>query len=183
MVDKHWRSRSVPIERVSQHNMVEVAASVEKGSKLPISPLKPFTNRLWLLKALGLPIQIEDEDGTKISNKCAAFILVAYLPLTMAVSAQMFLALTYGTNITYENLQKYWRAEGFKKWDLYSIQLNIMVPAIFPLFYLCSYKRVGVKFNQFIQLYQRTFHNLDTGKFTMCKFIAFLQVYQNQTLT
>ena len=158
----HWRI--VLIGRVSQHNMVEMAASVEKGTTLPVSPMKPFRNRLCLLKALGLPIRIEDEDGTRIANKCKAFFLVAYLPLTVVISVQVFLARTYGTNVNKENLQNYLKEEGFKKWDFYSIQLTIMVAAIFPLFYLCSYKRVGVKLNQFIQLYQRTFHHLETGK-------------------
>ena len=143
-------------------NMVEVAASVEEGSRFPISPLKPLRHRLWLIKALGLPIHIEDEDGTKISNKCA-FFLVAYLPMAIGVSVHVVLTLTFGTHIPYEELQKILKSEGFKKWDIYSVQLNMMVCAIIPLFYLRPYKKVGVKLNQFIQLYRRAFQNLETG--------------------
>ena len=42
--------------------------NVEVGS-FAESPLKPLRNRLCLLKALGLPLRIEDEEGTVVKNK------------------------------------------------------------------------------------------------------------------
>ena len=147
--------------------MGDIFASIEVGFTLPISPLKPLRNRLCLLKALGLPIRIEDEYGTNISNKCA-FVFVAYLPLATLIFVQVVLALTSGTNINNEGLQELLKEDGFKKWDLYTIQFHTVVCAIIPLFYLPSYKRVGVQLNQFIQLYQSTLHHLETGNILKC---------------
>ena len=142
--------------------MVEVAVSIEQEFISPCSPLQPLRNRFCLLNALGLPIRIVDADGTKTVNKCA-FFLVTYLPWISLLSVNVALSFTSGINSDPAKLKKSLTDDGFEKWDV-NITWALMACALLnPLFYLCCYKGLGGRVTKFIQHYQKTFHNLETG--------------------
>ena len=63
----------------------------------------------------------------------------------------------------FEDLKKSYTDDGLEKWDV-NIQVALWACALLnPLFYLCCYKGLGGRVTKFIQHYQKTFHNLETG--------------------
>ena len=141
-------------------------ATMEEGA-LPESPLKPLKNSLCLIKALGLPLRIEGEDGTIVRNKSSwAFIAILFLPLLMSLAGWIgnaFLS-TELLEKREESIVKLSRDKGFQKWDNTSTVLFVLAFAMLPFVYFYSYHGLGLKFEKFIQHYQRTSLKLNIGK-------------------
>ena len=141
-------------------------ATMEEGA-LPESPLKPLKNSLCLIKALGLPLRIEGEDGTIVRNKSSwAFIAILFLPLLMSMCGWVGNAFLSKQLLEKrgENIDKWTHDKGFQKWDNTSTFLFVLALALLPFVYFYCYRGLGPKFEKFIQHYQRTFLNLKIGK-------------------
>ena len=139
--------------------------NVEVGS-FAESPLKPLRNRLCLLKALGLPLRIEDEEGTVVKNK-RTWIFFAILLLLWAVSnARAPIAQAhakYNSNITlYQTL---YQKNGLSKWAFHGQILSMCVCTFLPFIFLHFYRGLGPKLEKFIKDYQSTSKKLGYGEF------------------
>ena len=141
-------------------------ATMEEGA-LPESPLKPLKNSLCLIRALGLPLRIEGEDGTIVRNKSSwAFTAILFLPLLITLAGWIVNAFLSKELLEKreEDIAKWVHDKGFQKWDNTSTVLFVLAFALLPFVYFYCYRGLGPKFEKFIQHYQRTFLNLKIGK-------------------
>ena len=134
-------------------------ANIEEGA-FPESPLKPLKNRLCLIKALGLPLKIED---TVVANKrpwtCFAILVLPFLLFIMGWIGSYILTPRKATNV-----EMWLQEKGFRKWDIKSTDIIYFIFGLLPFFYLYFYHGLGPKFNKFVKDYQSTFVKLNHGK-------------------
>ena len=138
-------------------------ANMEEGMfPWPESPLKPLRNRLCLIKALGLPLSIEDEEGTMVTNKgiwgCIAILLAPILSYAIG-------RIGFSTQSPRElkNLDKWMYDKGIRKWDLNCSMIYYTILGFLPFIYIYMYHGLGPEFTKFIQTYQSTLIRLKHG--------------------
>ena len=140
--------------------------NVEVGS-FAESPLKPLRNRLSLLKALGLPLRIEDEEATVVKSKrtCiffAFFLLfwaVAEFPAPIAINI-----ILYNSNETWNIQKSLYQKNGLSKWALNGESIFYSIFIFLPFIYLPFYRGLGPKFEKFIKDYQSISMKLGHGE-------------------
>ena len=141
--------------------------NVEVGS-FAESPLKPLRNRLCLLKALGLPLRIEDEEGTVVKNKRTWILFTIFLLFLAASQAQggiSFALISYNSNKTWTIPETLYQKNGLSKWTFNGEMMFLAVFIFLQFIYLPSYRRLGPKFEKFIKDYQSTSMKLGYGEY------------------
>ena len=144
-------------------NMRGRVENVEEGA-YPESPLKPLKNRLCLIKALGLPLRIEDEEGTIVTNKrawaCFAVSLLSFLYFIIGWIGRTVMSPPEMRNKAELHMDE----KGIRKWDLNCSYIFYSLFGLLPFVYLYFYRGLGHKFEKFIETYQCTFINLKQGE-------------------
>ena len=137
-----------------------------EGGAFPESPLKPLRNRLCLIKALGLPLRIEDQEGTIVTNKSIwARIAILLLPFVFYAFGWFGSAFVlYSGEMRNLDMDMWIHNKGFRKWDITSTMMFSCIFMLLPFIYLYFYRGLGSKFEKFIQTYQRIVMNLNHGK-------------------
>ena len=138
-------------------------ANMEEGA-LPVSPLKPLKNRLCLIKALGLPLRIEDEEGTIVTNKktcgCIAILLLPIMSYSIG-----FIGFATQTELKTKKIEDLFHDKGIRKWDINCSMIYYSILGFLPFIYLYLYHGLGPKFTKFIQSYQSTYISLEHGEY------------------
>ena len=130
--------------------------NIEVGS-FADSPLKPLRNRLSLLKALGLPLRIEDEDATVVKNKktwiCFA-IFFSIWAVSSALGMIAFSVMSYHSNEIWNIQETLYNKNGISKWAATVEWIFYSIIMCQQYIYLLFYHRLGAKFEKFIKDYQ-----------------------------
>ena len=139
--------------------------NVEVGS-FAESPLKPLRNRLCLLKALGLPLRIEDEEATVVKTKktCMFFaILLLFFAVSQAPAPIAQALAKYNSNKTFD--QTLYQKNGLSKWAYHGEIMFYCLCTFRQFIFLPFYHRLAPKFEKFTKHYLSTSKKLGYGEF------------------
>ena len=149
--------------------MRERVENLEVGS-FAESPLKPIRNRLCLLKALGLPIRVEDEEATVVNNKsiwrffAILLLIFAASHAPWAISFNLLYHLNSNETWTIQEHTLY-QKNGMSRWTLNGKLMFYSFFTLMQFIFLPFYHRLGPKFEKFIKDYQSISMKLGYGEF------------------
>jgi hypothetical protein len=115
-------------------------------------------HRLRLLRALGFPLRILNENATefgKSNSFLAIFVATTILPLAVLSSYISAIAILHGPENYTRTVHNMLEAAGMDKWDLKGLRFQYMPSLVMPFIYLKFYRGIACQLSLFSQEYSR----------------------------
>jgi hypothetical protein len=123
-----------------------------------ISPLRPLQHRLRLLRAVGFPLRILNEDATEFGKRnsfLAIFVATTILPLAAPISYTIAIIILHGPENYLRTVFKLWEDSGLDKFDLKGWMFQYVPFCVMPFIYFKCYRGTACQLSLFSQEYIR----------------------------